>query len=210
MVQWLSWVKSNEKIILGILDDLAKKAVETSEVLVELFSNFEKAEDCHNKIKNLEREADGLTRSVFSELNKTFITPLDREDIQRIASKTDDVIDFMEGISGRIIRYKISSPPPYMLEIAKELTKATKEVEYMISRLKNLKGDKTIINHCRNTSDIEHKIDDLYRTALAKLFETNDAVYIIKMKDIYEALETASDRCVDVADVVEDIVLKYT
>lgn len=210
MVQWLSWVKSNEKIILGILDDLAKKAVETSEVLVELFSNFEKAEDCHNKIKNLEREADGLTRSVFSELNKTFITPLDREDIQRIASKTDDVIDFIEGISGRIIRYKISSPPPYMLEIAKELTKATKEVEYMISRLKNLKGDKTIINHCRNASDIEHTIDDLYRTALAKLFETNDAVYIIKMKDIYEALETASDRCVDVADVVEDIVLKYT
>ena len=210
MVQWLSWVKSNEKIILGILDDLAKKAVDTSEVLVELFSNFEKAEDYHNKIKNLEREADGLTRSVFSELNKTFITPLDREDIQRIASKTDDVIDFIEGISGRIIRYKISSPPPYMLEIAKELTKATKEVEYMISRLNNVKGDKTIINHCRNASDIEHTIDDLYRTALAKLFETNDAVYIIKMKDIYEALETASDRCVDVADVVEDIVLKYT
>ncbi|MEE8179320.1 MAG: DUF47 family protein [Nitrosopumilaceae archaeon] len=210
MVQWLSWVKSNEKIILGILDDLAKKAVETSEVLVELFSNFEKAEDYHNKIKNLEREADGLTRSVFSELNKTFITPLDREDIQRIASKTDDVIDFIEGISGRIIRYKISSPPPYMLEIAKELAKATKEVEYMISRLKNVKGDKTIMNHCRNASDIEHTIDDLYRTALAKLFETNDAVYIIKMKDIYEALETASDRCVDVADVVEDIVLKYT
>ena len=210
MGQWLSWVKSNEKIILGILDDLAKKAVETSQVLVELFSNFEKAEDYHNKIKTLEREADGLTRSVFSELNKTFITPLDREDIQRIASKTDDVIDFIEGISGRIIRYKISSPPPYMLEIAKELSKATKEVEYMVSRLKNLKGDKTIIDHCRNASDIEHTIDDLYRTALAELFETNDAVYIIKMKDIYEALETASDRCVDVADVVEDIVLKYT
>ena len=210
MGQWLSWVKSNEKIILGILDDLAKKAVETSQVLVELFSNFEKAEDYHNKIKTLEREADGLTRSVFSELNKTFITPLDREDIQRIASKTDDVIDFIEGISGRIIRYKISSPPPYMLEIAKELSKATKEVEYMISRLKNVKGDKSIINHCRNTSDLEHTIDDLYRTALAELFETNDAITIIKMKDIYEALETASDRCVDVADVVEDIVLKYT
>ncbi len=210
MGQWLSWVKSNEKIILGILDDLAKKAAETSQVLVELFSNFEKAEDYHNKIKKLEREADGLTRSVFYELNQTFITPLDREDIQRIASKTDDVIDFIEGISGRIIRYKISSPPPYMLEIAKELSKATKEVEYMVSRLKNVKGDKSIINHCRNTSDLEHTIDDLYRTALAELFETNDAITIIKMKDIYEALETASDRCVDVAVVVEDIVLKYT
>ena len=209
MVQWLSWVKSNEKVILGILDDLAKKAVETSNVLVKLFSNFENAQDYSAEIKKLEREADGLTRSVFAELNKTFITPLDREDIQRIASKTDDVIDFIEGISGRISRYHISSPPPYMLEIAKELAKATKEVEFMISRLVNVKGDKSIINHCRNTSDIEHTIDDLYRTALAKLFETNDAITIIKMKDIYEALETASDRCVDVADVVEDIVLKY-
>lgn len=210
MGQWLSWVKSNEKEILRILDELAKKAVETSQALVDLFTNFEKSDDYYNKIKKLEREADGLTRAVFAELNKTFITPLDREDTQRIASKTDDVIDFIEGVSGRIHSYKISSPPSYMLEIAKELVKATKEVEIMVSRLNNVKGDKEIIIHCRNTSDIEHTIDDLYRTALGKLFETGDAVTIIKMKDIYEALETASDRCVDVADVVEDIVLKYS
>jgi uncharacterized protein len=208
--QWLSWVKSNEKEILRILDELAKKAVETSETLVGLFSNFEESTDYYNKIKKLEREADGLTRAVFAELNKTFITPLDREDIQRIASKTDDVIDFIEGVSGRIQSYKITSAPSYMLEIAKELTKATKEVEFMVSRLNNVKGDKTIINHCRNTSDIEHTIDDLYRTAVGQLFENSDAVTIIKMKDIYEALETASDRCVDVADVIEDIVLKYS
>lgn len=208
MGQWLSWVKSNEKELLEILNKLAKKAVETSETLVELFQNFDNAEDYENKIKRLEREADGLTRSVFAELNKTFITPFDREDLQRIASKTDDVIDFMEGISGRISSYKITTPPPYMKEIAQELAKATKEIEFMISKLKNVKGDKTIINHCRNTSDIEHNIDDLYRQALGALFETNDPINIIKMKDIYEALETASDRCVDVADVVEDIVLK--
>ncbi len=209
MGQWLSWVKSNEKELLGILDKLAKKAVESSETLVELFQNFDNVEDFQNKIRRLEREADGLTRSIFAELNKTFITPLDREDLQRIASKIDDVIDFMEGISGRISSYKITTSPPYMKEIAQELAKATKEVEYMISRLKNVKGDKTIINHCRNTSDIEHNIDDLYRQAVGALFETNDPINIIKMKDIYEALENASDRCVDVADVVEDIVLKY-
>ena len=83
----MSWVKSNEKEILAILDDLAKKAVETSEELVELFAHIENSKDHHTKIKKLEREADTLTRSVFAELNKTFITPLDREDIQRIASK---------------------------------------------------------------------------------------------------------------------------
>ena len=209
MGQWLSWVKSNEKEILAILDNLAKKAVETSEELVELFSNLENVNEHHTKIKKFEREADTLTRSVFAELNKTFVTPFDREDIQRIASKTDDIIDFIEGVSGRTVSYHLATTPPYILEISKELTKATKEVEYMISKLGDLKGNPDIINHCRTTSDIEHTIDDLYRQAVGKLFETNDAVIIIKHKDIYEAIETASDRCVDVADVIEDIVLKY-
>ena len=210
MGQWLSWIKSNDKEILSILDELAKKAVETSSELIELFTHIEKADEYHVKIKKLERDADNLTRSVFAELNKTFITPLDREDIQRIASKTDDVIDFIEGISGRFVSYHISGNPLFVLDIAKDLHKATKELHYMISRLHNVKVDKDVINHCRNTSDIEHNIDDLYRKAVGKLFESNDAVYIIKMKDIYEALETASDRCVDVADVIEDIVLKYS
>ena len=92
MVQWLSWIKSNEKQLLKILDDLAKKAVETSEALVVLFSDLTN-EEYPKKIHELEREADLLTRDIFSELNKTFITPLDREDMQRIASKVDDVIE---------------------------------------------------------------------------------------------------------------------
>ena len=209
MGQWLSWIKSNEKELLSILDNLAKKAVESSEELVVLFSDISKAKEHHTQIKKLEREADGLTRSVFAELNKTFITPLDREDLQRIASKIDDVVDFTEGVSGRTVSYHITSTPPYMLEISKELVKATKEVEFMISKLSHVKGKTDIISHCRTTSDIEHAIDDLYREAVGKLFETNDAVNIIKLKDIYEAIENASDRCVDVADVIEDIVLKY-
>ena len=209
MGQWLSWVKSNEKEILTILDNLAKKAVEVSDELINLFSDIENAQDHHTKIKEIERDADRLTRSVFAELNKTFITPLDREDIQRIASKTDDVIDYVEGVSGRTVSYHITVTPPFMLDIARELAKATTEVEYMISKLGNLKGNKDLITHCRKASDIEHAIDVLYRNAVGKLFETHDAINIIKLKDIYEAIETASDRCVDVADVVEDIVLKY-
>jgi predicted phosphate transport protein (TIGR00153 family) len=210
MGQWLSWVKSNDKEILTILDNLALKAKEAAEQLVLLFSDMEKASEYNIKIKKLEREADELTRSIFAELNKTFITPLDREDLQRIASKTDDVIDFMEGIAGRIKSYHVTSTPPYMLDITKELLNAIKEVELLISRLKDVKVDKSLVEHCRKISDIEHSIDDLYRTAVGKLFETSDAVTIIKLKDIYEAIEAASDRCLDVADVVEDIVLKYT
>ena len=209
MGQWLSWIKSNEKELLKILDDLAKKAVETSEAVVVLFDDLTNVEQAA-KIHQLETEADVLTRDIFSELNKTFITPLDREDMQRIASKIDDVIDFMDGIAARVYSYKITSSPPYCKEMAIELVKATKEVEYMVSKLQRLKDPKDMIEHCRNTSDIEHVVDDLYREAIRELFESDDAIKIIKLKDIYETMETASDRCVDVADVVEDIVLKYT
>ena len=209
MGQWLSWIKSNEKELLKILDDLAKKAVETSEAVVVLFDDLTNVEQAA-KIHQLETEADVLTRDIFSELNKTFITPLDREDMQRIASKIDDVIDFMDGIAARVYSYKITSSPPYCKEMAVELVKATKEVEYMISKLQRIKDPKDMIQHCRNTSDIEHVVDDMYREAIRELFETNDAIKIIKLKDIYETMETASDRCVDVSDVIEDIVLKYT
>ena len=209
MGQWLSWIKSNEKELLKILDDLAKKAVETSEAVVVLFDDLTNVEQAA-KIHQLETEADVLTRDIFSELNKTFITPLDREDMQRIASKIDDVIDFMDGIAARVYSYKITSSPPYCKEMAVELVKATKEVEYMISKLQRIKDTKDMIQHCRNTSDIEHTVDDLYREAIRELFESDDAIKIIKLKDIYETMETASDRCVDVSDVIEDIVLKYT
>ena len=209
MGQWLSWIKSNEKELLTILDNLAKKAVETSEAVVVLFSDLSNTEQAE-KIHLLETEADVLTRDIFAELNKTFITPLDREDMQRIASKIDDVIDFMDGIAARVYSYKITTTPPYSIEMAHELVKGTTEVEYMISKLQQIKNSKEIIQHCRNTGDIEHTVDDLYREAIKELFESNDAINIIKLKDIYETMETASDRCVDVADVIEDIVLKYT
>jgi len=150
MGQFFSWVKSNEKQILVTLDDLAKKAVQISEELVIMLSDLKNAE-CHKKIHILETEADSLVREVFSELNRTFITPLDREDMQRVASKIDDAIDHMDGIASRLHSYKITSAPPHALNIANELVKATKEVELMTSKLQNMKDPSTMIEHCRKT-----------------------------------------------------------
>ena len=209
MGQFFSWVKSNEKEILVTLDNLAKKSVQISEELVIMLTDLKNAE-CHKKIHTIETEADQLVRDIFGELNRTFITPLDREDMQRVASKIDDTIDHIDGIAARLQSYKITTAPPYALDMANELVKATKEVELMTAKLRNIKNPSSMIEHCRNTSAIEHKVDDLYSEAITKLFESNDAIEIIKLKDIYEKMESASDRCVDVADVVEDIVLKYT
>ena len=209
MGQWFSWVKSNEKEILTLLNNLAKKSVDAAEAVQVLLSE-PTSKDQLKKVKEIETEADTIIREIFTELNNTFITPLDREDMQRVASKIDDTIDHIDGISARLVSYKITTTPPYALEMATELVKATKQVEFMTSKLRNIKNPSSMIEHCRKTSEIEHKVDDLYSLAISKLFESNDAIQIIKLKDIYESLETASDRCVDVADVVEDIVLKYT
>ena len=97
-----------------------------------------------------------------------------------------------------------------MLEIAKEIHNSTKEINFMITKLNKVKADKSIIEHCRTINEQEHRVDAIYRKAMGELFETTDVINIIKMKDTYEALEHASDRCLDVADSIEDIVLKYT
>ena len=209
MGQWFSWVKSNEKEILTLLNNLAKKSVEAAEAVQVLLTDPTN-KDQVRKVTEIETAADGIIREIFTELNNTFITPLDREDMQRVASKIDDTIDCMDGIASRFNSYKITVTPPYALDIANELVNATKEVEYMTSKLQHIKNPSVMIEHCRNTSTIEHKVDILYRSAITELFESEDAIKIINLKDIYETMETASDRCVDVADVVEDIVLKYT
>ena len=209
MGQWFSWVKSNEKEILTLLNNLAKKSVEAAEAVQVLLTDPTN-KDQGRKITEIETAADNIIREIFTELNNTFITPLDREDMQRVASKIDDTIDHIDGIAARLQSYKITTAPPYALDMANELVKATKEVELMTAKLRNIKNPSSMIEHCRNTSAIEHKVDDLYSEAITKLFESNDAIEIIKLKDIYEKMESASDRCVDVADVVEDIVLKYT
>ena len=120
MVQFFSWVKSNEKELLTILENLAKKAVEASDAVLELMDDpTNKDKIAH--ISEIETEADVLTRDIFSELNKTFITPLDREDMQRVASKIDDIIDFMDGIGARFASYKITESPPHTKQMAEEL-----------------------------------------------------------------------------------------
>ena len=209
-VKWLSWVRSNEKEILTKLNDLAKQSVTVSDLAVLVLENINESKQHIESIHAGEKKADILVREIFTELNKTFITPLDREDLQRIASKIDDVIDLIDGVASRIETYEITKVPPYSLEMAKGIARATRELEGVIHELKKVKASDHMINHCRKTSEIEHEIDELYSVAIKELFKSEDVKKIIMLNDIYKTLETASDRCVDVADVVEDIVLKYT
>ena len=206
---FLSWMRSNDKTILTELESQGANLVEATGALVEMLSSNGNFADQRKKIKDLEHQGDEIAHSLFNAVDQTFVTPIDREDISRLTSAIDEVLDYTDGTADRFVLFKIESATPFMLDLAKVLHAASQEVNLLVMRLKKLKNAKDLVDHCRNINRYEHEADSIYRTAIAELFETNNAIEIIKLKEIYENLEGALDRCADVADVVEDIALKY-
>jgi predicted phosphate transport protein (TIGR00153 family) len=146
---------------------------------------------------------------LYTIIDKTFVTPLDREDISKLTGAVDEILDYTDGTAERFLLFKIREPTPFMVELAKTLMSASQEVHLLMTRLRRFKNAGDLIEHCRRISKYEHEADTIYRKAIAELFETNDPILIIKLKEIYEVLEGALDRCADVSDVFEDIALKY-
>lgn len=208
---FLSWVRSNDKEIIDVLEEQAANLVKATSYLVEFMSSYKMdGESRYKIIKDLERQGDQITHRLFTILDKTFVTPLDPEDISKLTSAIDEVLDATEGVANRFVLFTIQAPTPYMIELSKILLSASQEVQLLITRIRNLKSASNLIDHSKNIVNYEHKADTIYRTAIAELFKTNNnPIEIIKLKEIYETLEGALDRCADVADVVEDIALKY-
>ena len=163
----------------------------------------------NSKIKDLEHEGDKIVHKLYTILALTFVTPLDREDISRLASSIDEVLNYTDGTADRFVLFKIQQPTSYMIELAKILLSASQEIYVLMTRIKKLKNANELVEHCRIIKRYEHEGDKIYRTAIAELFEKDNAIEIIKLKDIYETLEGSLDRCQEVADIVEDIALKY-
>ena len=208
---FLSWVRSNDKEIIDVLEEQAANLVKATSYLVEFMSSYKMdGESRYKIIKDLERQGDQITHKLFTILDKTFVTPLDPEDISKLTSAIDEVLDATEGVANRFVLFTIQAPTPYMIELSKILLSSSQEVQLLITRIRNLKSASNLIEHSKNIINYEHKADTIYRTAIAELFKTNNnPIEIIKLKEIYETLESALDRCADVADVVEDIALKY-
>ncbi len=206
---FLSWVRANDKEIIDKLEMQSANLLKATNALVELISNFENVLERKTKIRDLEHEGDRITHDLYTLLDKTFVTPLDREDISNLTGDVDEILDYIDGTAERFVLFKIKEPTSYMLELAKILLSSSQEVHLLMTRLRGFKNSADLIDHCRNISKYEHEADTIYRTAIAELFETNNPIEIIKLKEIYETLEGALDRCADVADVFEDIALKY-
>ena len=206
---WLSWVRANDKTITDMLESQGANLVKATSSLFELVINFNMVAERNSKIKDLEHEGDEIAHKLFTILAQTFVTPLDREDISRLASAIDEVLNYTDGTADRFVLFKIREPTPYMLELSKILLSASQEIYLLMTQIRKLKNANELVDRCRDIKRYEHEGDKIYRTAIAELFETDNAIEIIKLKEIYETLEGSLDRCQEVADIVEDIALKY-
>ena len=205
---WLSWVRANDVEIMTVLQNQANNLVNASKVLFELIGNYSTLNEKNAILKNLEHEGDQLTHRLFTIIDRTFITPLDKEDISELTSAIDQVLDGTYGASDRLVLLKIQRPSQYMQELTDLLLTACQEIYKGVVELHKGKRE-SLLEHSKAISNCEHEGDNIYRLAIANLFDTNDAIEIIKLKEVYETLESALDRCRDVADVIEDIALKY-
>jgi predicted phosphate transport protein (TIGR00153 family) len=186
-----------------------RKTVEGCKAFVEMVENPTGLEAKAQHIKQIEHECDEITHAVVSALHKTFITPIDRSDIYRLITKMDDIMDLVEAAAERIALYEMSTMTPEAGDLARCLVSSAEHVAAAVSAIRDLGRPNIVLGHCVEINRLENVADGILRGALAKLFrEEKDPISVIKWKEIYETLEAATDRCEDVANVIEGVVLE--
>lgn len=202
------WLIPQDKHFFNMLENESNNVLDGSKALLEMITNYENVKEHQQKIKDIEHQGDDFVHEIFEELNKTFITPIDHEDISALASAFDDVLDYIEGTATRFVLYEIKKPEENMIRLAEVLLKQTTELNLAICGLRNIKKQKDIEKRCIEVNRLENSADDIYKASVAQLFKQKDAIEIMKLKEIYERLEFATDKCEDAANVISDIVVK--
>ncbi len=198
-----------EQVFFDLFEKAAGNAHECTGALVEFLERFDDLGGRARKVKDLEHIGDELTHETIERLNQTFITPLDREDIHELIGRVDDILDLVDTAVDRIVLFKIDKPIQPAKDLAQCLVRSTALIRDMMPMLRNMKGVDVVRQKAREVHRLENEADRIEQVALASLFENGeDPKYIIKWMNIIEMLETATDRCEDVANVIEGIVLK--
>ena len=187
--------------------DMSANIVEGALLLKDLLDNFVDPVTSQRKIKEVEHKGDSQTHEIIKRLNKSFVTPFDREDIYALSGALDDILDLIDASAQRIVMYNVEKPTPESKELAFIILKSCQTIEKAVGKL----GGKLepISEYCVEVNALENEADRVCRDAIAFLFEhEKDPVAILKWKEIYETLETATDRCEDAANVLEGVALK--
>jgi hypothetical protein len=198
-----------EQIFFDLFEESAQNAVKVSGLLAELLNKWDNIEERVKQISALEHEGDNITHRIIAQLNRTFVTPIDREDIAALTNRMDDVVDFIEDAAVTMLIYEVQQPTERAKELAGILVSATAEVSRAIPCLRHRNQLFRIPEHCIEINRLENEADVVLRSALGELFHDHvDLVDVIKWRQIYQQMETATDRCEDIADVLEGVMIK--
>jgi predicted phosphate transport protein (TIGR00153 family) len=199
-----------EKKFFVLFEQSAQNVVKTAQQLKDMVDTWENVKERLGVIAKLEHEGDAITHQIVAELHRTFVTPFDREDIVLLAESLDDITDFIHSAADAMLLYKVKSPTDKARELVDVLVQAVKEVEKGVSEIHGRIDRGKLLKLCVEINRLENVGDSVYRSALAELFANSaDFAYLIKWREIYEDIETAIDRCEDVANTLEGIALKY-
>ena len=198
----------NERFF-DLFEESARNFVTAADLLKELMDRCEDVAEKVRQITELEHHGDTITHLIMAELHGTFVTPIDREDIAQLAQRMDDVMDFIDAAAMRMMLYDITKPTERAKELADILVRVTSEVGKAIPRLRRRSELSHMREHCIEINRLENEADDVRRAALAELFRDRvELAEVIKWREIYEHMEDAVDRCEDIADILEGVMIK--
>ena len=187
----------------------AAQSVETSRLLKELVNDCNDIAAKAGKITEIEQANGSLTHDIIALIHKTFVTPFDREDMAQLANSLHDIIDYVEGAAVAMHLYRAECPVGKARDLADSIVRCCEVVRNAISKLGNKKEYQKILDDCKQIHQLESEADGIFRAARAELFDnTLDMAFVIKWHEIYQLMEDATDRCEDVSDVLEEVVLK--
>jgi len=202
--------KAKDHVFFDAFCEHANKSVEAAKMLVQIFDDPKRAAELATAINEAENRGDRLTHETVRRLHETWITPLDRNDIHALITRMDDVLDLIEAVSERVILFELHETQPLAIELSKILVRSCEKLHKAMQLLPNLKQSKELLELCVEVNQLENDADAIYRRAIAELFKPgNDPITVMKWRDIFDNLESATDRCEDVANIVEGVVLEY-
>lgn len=199
-----------EEKFFDLFQESAVNMVKAAHSLKEMIDSWEHVEGKVAEITELEHKGDTITHEIMSRVNRTFVTPFDREDIAQLAHSLDDVTDFIHAAADAMLLYNVDHPSLRVKELADIIVQATEEVEKVLPQLKKRIVLSSVLKRCVEINRLENLADRVYRSAIAELFhDSTDMAHIIKWREIYAHMESATDRCEDVADVLEGVAIKH-
>lgn len=191
-------------------EELSRNASQAAVHFRELIDNWHTEHTALEQLQKIEHASDKIVHQIMVKLNQTFITPIDREDIQTLTKKMDDIIDILQALGSRLVLFKIKTITPEFRELAEVFQKTIIVLEHAVAQIKDLKDTQSLLDRCIHIHSLENQGDRLFEKAIGSLFADNaHPIEVIKWKEMYEFIESGIDACEDVADILWGLAIKY-